>query len=173
MELAALIVAFGVLVVSGVAAAAAVVQARAASTARNEADKAVGEARSARDESARLAALATAAFVRQAEAQERANQLKEQEMAPAPWTTRFVSGALYQAVNTSGRAIHVDRFEIEPDGTERRVRLGGHEDGLYQFGDAVDYMVSRVMGANARKLTIFWRFADEPDSELSEFIITL
>jgi hypothetical protein len=82
MELAALIVAFGVLVVSGVAAAAAVVQAKAAAVSRREADKALTEARSARDESVRLAGLATTAFIRQAEAQEKSNALKEEEMRP-------------------------------------------------------------------------------------------
>lgn len=117
--------------------------------------------------------MATAAFVRQAEAQERANELKLREMTPPPWSTRYVSGDLHQAVNTSGRPIHVARFEIEPDGTEARVHLRGNPDGIYKYGDAVDYMVVRVMGPNARKLTIFWHFVGEADDDLSEFIITL
>lgn len=75
MEDAALIVSFGDLVVSGVAAAAAVVQARSAESSRLAAEEARNESRTARDEAVRLTREANAAFVRQAVAQEEANEL--------------------------------------------------------------------------------------------------
>lgn len=166
MEVAVLIVSFGMLVVSGVAATVAVVQARQAAHSERAAGK-------ARDEAQKLTETATTAFVRQAEAQERANSLKEKEMTPPAWATRYVSGDLYQAVNTSGRTIHVLSYDVQPDGTEKLVRLGGNPDGIYLYGDAVDYMVSRRMGPNARKLILNWHFDNEPAETLNQFIITL
>lgn len=174
MELAALIINFGLLVVAGAAAAAAVVQARAATRARNDAQAALVEAQKARDETRELSKVATEAFVRQAAAQERRNDLKEKEMTPSPWAVRFVSGSLHQAVNNSGKAIRVDGFQIEPEGTQRRVQIRTPDiDGLYQYGDSFDFLVSKVMGPNARKLTIHWHFEDGEGDEKNAFIIPL
>lgn len=174
MELAALIVSFGVLVVSGVAAVAAVVQARAANTSRMEADDALSEARSARDESARLAAIATSAFIRQAEAQEKANALKVEEMRPPVWTgPSHVNGDRWKLLNSSGRAIHVSEYEILPDGAENLIRLEGPEDGIYDYGDALNWIVTNRMGMRVQKLTLTWRYADEPDSPPNRFIIPM
>jgi hypothetical protein len=174
MDLAALIVSFGLLVVSGVAAAAAVVQARAAGTARDEADAAVREARDARDESARLAAVATSAFVRQAAAQERANALKEEEMRPPAWSgPKRVSGSLYRLINSSGRTIHVEEYEVLPVAAENLIQLRGPEDGMYAYGDALSWVVNNRMGLSVEKLTLVWRYADEPDGELNYFIIPM
>lgn len=174
MDLAALIVSFGLLVVSGVAAVAAIVQARAADRSRVDAEAALGEARAARDESARLAAVATAAFVRQAEAQERANVLKEDEMRPPVWSgPKWVSGSLYRLVNSSGRTIHVEEYEVLPDGAENLIQLSGPEDGMYAYGDALSWVMSNRMGLSVEKLTLSWRYADEPDGELNRFIIPM
>lgn len=174
MELATLIVNFGLLLAAGAAAVAAVVQARAANRARDDAQAALVEAKEARDETRDLSKVATVAFVRQAAAQERSNELKEREMTPAPWSVRFVSGSLYQAVNNSGRAIRVDGFNIEPDGTERRIQIRVPDsDGLYQYGDSFDFLVSKVMGLNARKLTISWYFEGDESDEKNAFIVPL
>lgn len=174
MELAALIVAFGVLVVSGIAAAAAVVQARAAAASREAADRALIDARTARDEAQELARVATNAFVRQAEAQEKANVLKEREMTPAPWSApQWISGDLHFVTNTSGRAIKVERFEVDPDNAAPLIRVQGPEDGLYHVGDSFDFMATKRLALRVRKLTLLWRFADEPEAELRQFIIPL
>ncbi len=66
-----LIVEIGLLIVTGAAAVAAVVQARMAVSARDEAQTAQAASEAARDEAVILAREANAAFVRQADAQER------------------------------------------------------------------------------------------------------
>ncbi|WP_279432157.1 tyrosine-type recombinase/integrase [Labedella populi] len=82
---------------------------REAATARNE-------SREARDESVRLATEANEAFRRQAVAQERANALKEAELASPTWSApRHVSGDLYSVINSSGRTIFIDSLDVEPD----------------------------------------------------------
>jgi hypothetical protein len=58
----------------------AYVQARAATESRKDAQTARSESLAARDEATRLAAVATTAFVRQAEAQEEANRLAEEAL---------------------------------------------------------------------------------------------
>lgn len=174
MEMAALIVAFGVLVVSGVAAAAAVVQARAANNSRIDAQAALLSAQKARDEAQELARTATAAFVRSAAAQEHANVLKEQELAVPAWTHQWVSGDMFRILNTSKRRIKVDRIDIQPDGTENTVIIAAaNESGIYEYGDVIEYLLSKRMGGNAKKLTVFWGFEDEPDEPESAFIIAL
>lgn len=174
MGLAGLVVAFGVLVVSGVAAAAAVIQARAANDAKRDAQIALTEARKARDDVQDLARVSTAAFVRQAEAQEKANLLKEEQMRPAAWSPpKWVSGDLHAVTKTSRRPIKVDSFEIEPEGAENLIRIGGPENGLYAYGDSFDYMVSNRLSVRVRKLTVNWRYEDEPKSAVSRYIIPL
>ena len=66
-----IIIEGALLLVTGGAAVAAVVQARTAVDARNDAQTAQAESEKARDEAVRLAREANASFVRQAEAQER------------------------------------------------------------------------------------------------------
>jgi hypothetical protein len=169
------------LVITGLATLAAVasalvaaVQARAAKRSDRDAAAARDEARVARDESARLAAKATTAFERQAEAQEHANALKERELAPPNWTgPRHVSGDLYAITNSSGRTVHVSRVEVTPDEAEQFFRLYGREDGVYEFGDSIEYMPGRTMGVRPQKMTMFWHFADEAEDDLRQFIIPL
>jgi hypothetical protein len=174
MEFAALIVAFGVLVVSGVAAVATVVQARAATASSVEAREAVADAKGARDEAQRLASVATAAFVRQAEAQERANELKEAEMAPPTWSgPEWKGGHRYSVTNSSGETLVVERFEVQPDGSEGRISVQDKKDGVYTYGDSFSYVTSAALQVRAEKLTVFWRRQATPDAELNEFIIPL
>lgn len=174
MELAALIVSFGVLVVSGAAAVAAVVQARQAAASKADAEAALIDARKARDEVQELARVSTAAFVRQAVAQEKANELKEDEMRPPTWTgPSWVSGDRYKLVNTSGRTLAVVEYDVQPDGAENLIHLEGPKDGLYEYGDSLSWIVNNRMGLRVKKLSIVWRFADEPDAPLSRFIIPM
>jgi hypothetical protein len=155
-------------------AVVAIVQARSAKASEADAVIARNEAREARDESARLASEANAAFIRQAAAQERANALKEEELRPPVWSNpRHISGDLYSMANSSGRTLKVERMDVEPDGTEALIRVRGNEDGVYEVGDSFDFMVMRRLSIRPRKLTLCWRFVDEPASELNKFIVTL
>ena len=94
-------------------------------------------------------------------------------MAPPDWQVKHVSNDLYAAVNTSGREIEVDRVEVKPDTAVGRVRIGLSDDGRYDYGDRVEYMVSQAFGSRAQKICIYWRFVDEPDEDPSVFIIPL
>lgn len=162
---------------AGIAAAAsavvAIVQAVKAGNAESRAIAAQSAAEAARDESAAMAAKATAAFIRQAEALEQSNRLKEEEMKPPTWSKKHVRDQLYAMVNTSMRTVFVERIEVAPEGTAGRVRFTLAEDGLYEPGDRIEYINGRIMGRNAHKFTAFWRFADEPESALSELIVSL
>jgi hypothetical protein len=171
------------LIIAGVAAFAAIasavvaiVQARQASTSKKDADAARAESQSARDESAALAAKATDAFVRSAAAQEQANAMRKAELAPPDWTgPLYVEGSMYKAVNSSGRTIVIDHFDTKPDGTEGRMNIIAHEDGVYEYGESFSWLKpGQVMGGRSpEKFTAYWRFQDEPDSELNAYIIPL
>lgn len=154
-------------------AVVAIVQAVKASKAEERASTAQVAAELARDESTALAKKATAAFIRQAEALELSNRLKQDELMPDDWTIVHINNQLYGARNTSGRNLLVDRVEVAPENASGRVHFGLQPDGVYAPGDRVEFMHSRVMGRNAHKFTIFWRYLDEPDSELNECIVPL
>jgi type II secretory pathway pseudopilin PulG len=173
MEIFVLIIS-GLAMLAGVASAiVAIQQAVKASKAEKRAIAAQASSEAARDESAALAKKATSAFIRQAEALEENNRLKREEMEPAPWTTKHVNNDLYAAFNSSGRDIVVDRVEVKPDTAVGRVRLSLADDGRYAYGDSVEFIVSQALGSRAKKISIYWRFEDEPDAELSVFIIPL
>ena len=173
MELAAIIISFALLVVSGVAAVAAIVQAKAASTSSTEAQDAVHEARVARDEARELSKIATAAFVRQAEAQERANKIREEELAPPHWTTRWAGGDLHSVANTSERPIKLHSVEALPKEAERKLYIELKDGGLYAYGDSFDYAVSKSMGARLEKMVLTYEFLDDKKHERMNFIILL
>jgi len=174
MELAMLIVTAFASVPAIASAVIAIVQARAAARSGHDAVNARNEARQARNESERLAGEANAAFVRQAEAQERANEMRQEEMRPDPWSpSTRVSGNLYRVVNTSGRRIKVESFEVDPAEAEGLIRIQGPEDGSYDYGDSFDYIAFKALSLRVRKLTISWRFWDEPSTGVSRYIIPL
>jgi hypothetical protein len=152
----------------------AVVQARAAKASERDAVDARNESRAARDESVRLASEANAAFVRQAEAQEQANALREAAMRPPVWSgPRWISGDMYALTNSSGRTVEVATIEVEPDEAEKWVRVYGPEDGIYKYGDSLEFMASNAWGIRAQKLTLHWRYEDEPDDAVRAFIVSL
>lgn len=80
MEIAALIISFAVLVVSGGAAIAAVVQAKVAVAARDDAERAEAGAQAARDETRALTRTATAAAVEQAKALQERNEIERAKL---------------------------------------------------------------------------------------------
>jgi hypothetical protein len=145
-------------------AVVAILQARGARASKRDAAEARDEARSARDESARLAAEANTAFVRQAEAQEEANRLKLAEMEPKDWVFGHVGGIRHRGTNSSRQLLLVESFDVQPDAASALVQIqSNHADGRYEYGDSFDFLVSRVSGLAAEKLTIVYR--RESDSE--------
>lgn len=158
-----------------VAAVVAVVQAARAKSSEQDAVKARIDAEMARDESARLAGLATAAFIRSADAQEQSNALKEAEMKDPLWTgPRWVSGDVHRITNTSGRTVKLESIEVEPEEAERWVSItAGTADAVYKFGHSFDVMYTNKAPVSPRGLTIIWRYEDEPDGEPNHFIMPL
>lgn len=146
----------------GAAAAFAWVQAHAAVKTLEDARDARDDARRSANESARLAAEANDAFKRQAEAQEEANRIKREEMAPKDWTVAQIDDNAWRVTNTSQRLLSGVTFNVEPDGTERLVSITtSHQDGRYEFGDSFQFGVTKVWGPNPEKLTIRYSHADD------------
>lgn len=172
-QIVGLIVSLGALVLSAGAAVAAVVQARVAVAARDDAVAARGEARAARDETVALARAANEELRRQADAGERANELREAETART-WVAKAMSPNLIRVVNATLRVIVVDQFEVLPDNAARKVRVQTEAtDARYEPGDSFDLWLSKTMGPQPRKFTARWRYEDEPAGEVSSYIIPL
>lgn len=149
----------------------AFVQARAATDSRNDAQTARKESQAARDESARLAGEANAAFVRQAEAQEEANRLKQSERYD--WTFAPIANNAWRAVNTSGRVLIDVQFHVAPDEAKSIVDVGSlHMDGRYEPGDTLVFLVKETPGIWVEKFQVSYRFVDEPDAEKRIFWFT-
>jgi hypothetical protein len=134
---------------AGVAAAVvAIVQAAAARRDRQDAEDARNESRSARDEAVRLSAEANEAFKRQAEAQEKANEIELAKM-PKPQVDWKI-----QQSGRDGRLI-VNVGDIEA----RNVVVTG-SNGVYTDresssesvmpGDSVEFHVLRTMDDSGR-----------------------
>lgn len=154
-----------------VAAWAAWAQARAARVSRRDADAARDEARAARDESARLAAEANALNQRKAEAQEEANRIEREKMAPPDWTHSFVGGSTFRVLNTSGGPLNVSEVATEPSGVGVFAFGRRGDPGVYDYGDSIEYLHHRVFGPNPEKVLITYRRnGDEKDRT---FIIPL
>ncbi len=168
MEVAALIVSFGVLVVSGAAAAAAVVQARAANAARVASEAARNESMVARDDAARLASEANDAFKRQAAAQELANEI-ELAKRPKPHVE-------WQPQQGGGRDIRllVNVGNIPAINVVATGGAGVHTDEdsrslLVVPGDSIAYYVMPTMGGVGRpRLRVEWNIEGEETVQVWE-----
>jgi len=149
------------------AAVVAIVQAASARASKRDAAKSLQAAENARDESVRLAGLATAAFIRQADAQEKANVLKEAEMTPPTWTgPRWVQGDMYRFTNTSGRSVKLETIGFDPDEASSGVRLLAASDGgVYGDKQSFDLMYRRDVPLSPRGFILTWRYLNEPDGE--------
>ncbi|KZE91945.1 hypothetical protein [Microbacterium sp. TNHR37B] len=132
------------------------------------------EARLARDESARLAGEANAAFVRQAEAQEHANRLKEKELTPPDWAAAHVQGAPFRATNTSERPLVVESIDVQPSTIADRVTIEtSHQDGRYAYGDSFDFLVVQGFGGGVEKISIRYRYESDDEVNWRTFHMTL
>lgn len=173
MDLLMLLVSAVATLAAVASAVVAVAQARSARQSESDARVARDQAQVAERETLELSRVATAAFIRQAEAQEAANRLREEERKPPAWgAPRHVSGDLFQVVNTSGRSVTVEQWDVEPEQAESLVQV--RTDSLvFAYGDSFDYLYSRRLGIRPRKLIVKWRFTDDPGGMISEFIIPL
>lgn len=154
-------------------AVVAVVQARAAKQSQDDAKTARDQAQAAERETLELSRTATAAFIRQAKAQERANELQEEASRPPTWMgPKHVNGDLWQLINSSGRAVTVVQWEVDPDEAVNLVRITAPSQ-VFEYGDSFDFMYTNRLGIRPRKLIVVWRFTDEPDSEPQRFIVPL
>ncbi|CAN7444571.1 hypothetical protein LJR045_002930 [Microbacterium sp. LjRoot45] len=150
------------------------VQARAATESRRDAQEARNEAREARDESVRLATEANAAFIRQAEAQEEANEIEREKSRPDDWSVGPAGGSMYRATNTSKRLIIVESITVQPERTKGLVHIEtNHPDGRYEFGDSFEFAVLRVSGPGPEKMTIRYRYEDNGQGDWRSLHITL
>ena len=158
MELAGLIIAFAVLVVSGVAAAAAVVQARAANRARADSEIARDQSRTARDEAAELARVATAAFVRQAEAQEEGNRIARASLPKIQpkISLRQVGNDRWMATNTGD----VTAYDAQIIVLAGYIHLNDNEPRDLHIGDSLYFNVLSASGDDPR---IRIRYEHRPD----------
>lgn len=173
MDLALLIVTAVASLAAVASAIVAIVEARRAKQSKADAAEARDAAQVAQRETVELSRVATAAFIRQAAAQERANEIREEDRRPKSWTgPRHVSGARYSVANTSERVIFVDHFEVDPDEAGNLVNFDLPSKTI-PFGGSFDYILANRMGLRARVISVFWRFDDEPDGELNEFRISL
>lgn len=148
-----------VLALAAVASAVfAYVQAKSATDSRREAQGAKVESEKARDEAVWLAKEANTAFVRQAEAQERANELAEAAM-PVPeiaWTIRRLSKSRFELVNTGdlvARNVTLAGVGAEPD----LIQIDSDEALPRDVGpgDGVAFFATMVMGPDP-KLRAEW-----------------
>lgn len=174
MEAAGLWVALAAALAGIGSAVFAFVQAKAATDTLADAQEARDEARAARDESARLAGEANAAFIRQAEAQEEANRIKLEESKPDDWSLSYVSGQLFKATNSSTRPLIEVRFEVLPEEAAGLVSIRtSHDDGRYEPGDSFSFIVARVMGPEAEKIAIRYRYESDAEDDWRTFYVGL
>jgi len=145
-----------VFTLSVVAAGIAFWQASEARAARKSAQKSSTESEAARDEARSLTLVANAAFLRQAAAQERANELAEAAL-PVPkisWTLSKISDSRYVMTNTGdllARAVTVE-------GAGERPNKVMPEDSAARDlvpGDDVAFTILRSMGPRPR-LRLNW-----------------
>lgn len=167
------LVAIGV-IVAGASAAFAWVQAHATVEALNDAREARDDARASAAESARIAGEANVAFNRQAEAQEEANRIKREEMAPDDWSFTTMSKTAVRATNTSKRHLIVTAITVQPESTAGFVLMNGlHEDGNYDFGESFTFNVVRTYGHRPEKLTINYRYEEDASDDWRTLHVSL
>ncbi len=163
MELAALIVNFALLVITGAAAIAALVQARVAQRAQQGAESARADAEQARDEALGVAKEANAAFIRQAEAQERANEIAAAQLPNdgASWTIQHINGVRYVMRNVGNRtAENLTVHEMsEPAGF---LRHDYSTPVNVPPGDVLELTVLSAWGSPNVRLQLRWHEGDGP-----------
>ena len=163
MELALLIATFAGVVVAGAAAAAAIVQTRAAIEAKGDAESARDEARKARNEAAELAAETNDAFKRQAEALEESNRIARESLPKfeVKWAYEHVQGVLYVLRNIGTK---VARGALITDTGEPigMVRPGEAARDI-EPGDSIEFRVLTGFGTPRPTFRVTWTEDDSTD----------
>jgi hypothetical protein len=175
MDLALLIVSFGGVVITAIAAAAAIVQARTAvtaktdaETARSDAIDARNESRAARNEAATLAAEANDAFKRQAAALEESNRL-QRELLPKDevrWVYEHVQGVLYVLHNTGSKTARNALISEIGDSTGW-VRPAEDVARDVPSGGGLEFHVVSAFGAPRPQFRVTWT-EDDSDEEFHD-----
>lgn len=163
-------------IVSAVAAVAAAiiagVQARAASQTLADARDARDEARLARDESSRLAAEANEARIRQARAQEEANELTKRGMPD--WMLQEAPNGVFRLVNTSGRPVLVGDMIVHPPEARENVTAHSRDAAKeLQPGDAVTFVLALRVMVRVDKVVMHYRFVGDPEDQHLSYWITM
>jgi hypothetical protein len=154
-----------------VSAVFAFMQAKAAVGSREDAETARNESRAARDEAVLLSREANAAFTRQAEAQERANEIEisKQPKKEVRWLVQQIRGTRFTATNRgsiSARSAYVvgaggDPGLIRPEETEPRdVDIDG----------SIGFLAFRVMGLDPM-VEMRWIDSETGDSRTASHVI--
>ena len=156
-----MIIAFFTFVVSGGAAVAAIVQARVAVAARDDALLARDESRVARDESVELAKRAVEATNRQADAQERLAAA----LAPKDgvvWELEHERGVLWHYRNVGNRiAENATLHEMGDDtGWVRREDFAPRN---IAPNDILEFRIASASGSPNPRIQLRWREDDEPE----------
>lgn len=150
----------------------AFVQARAATDSRNDAQIAREESQAARDESARLAGEANAAFVRQAEAQEEANRLKQRDHPD--WVFTPLGDLTWRAVNTSQQVLVDVSYHVAPSEAESLASVAtSHTDGRFDPGDSFTLQVRPGSKVWVEKFQVAYRYFDASDDEKRLYWLTV
>ena len=128
--------------IAGIAAAlVAILQAAAARRERKEAEDARNESRSARDEAVRLSKEANEAFKRQAEAQERANEI-EIEKLPKPHVRWHVQPGGRNDLRYLGNVGNLDARDVVLTGTGGAQPYKRDSTEVVAPGDSIAFRVA-------------------------------
>ncbi|MBF4632731.1 hypothetical protein ITJ42_16040 [Clavibacter michiganensis subsp. phaseoli] len=174
MEMWALIISIVAAVATAAAAGVAFVQARIAKGARDDARQAQAGSEAAAEESIALSRKATAAFERQAVAQEEANELARASLPPdvVRWEYEPVSGVVYILTNVGAR---VARGAFIEDIGEPKGLVRPQEDGPRDVvpGDSLEFVIVTAFGAPRPVFRVTWREdgSDEVRSEDTRAVI--
>lgn len=157
MELAGLIIAFAVLVVSGAAAAASVVQARLATAARADAQQALADSRTTRDEVQQLARTATEASVKQAEALIERNEIERRKLpsVEAVWSLEHIRGVRWALRNVGGSsALRANLHDVTD--SKGFLRFETNEVRDVPVDDLMEFIVLAADGSPNPRIEVRW-----------------
>ena len=157
---------------AGIAAAlVAIVQAAAAKRDRKEAEEARNESRSARDEAFRLSQEANEAFMRQAEAQERANDIESSKL-PKPHVRWQAQPGGLNEVRLLRNVGNIDARDVVLTGTGGVHPYEKESTEVVVPGDSIAfYMAPTYDDIGLPRIHVAW--VDESQEPPSAFAITV
>lgn len=160
MDIPTLILNGAAVLAAGFAALFAWMQAREAKKSREQAAA-----------SALLAEESTRAAARSAEAAEELVRIERERDKPEPWTAGWVRGETYRITNSSGELLIVERTEVGPEDATHQITFTTPTSGEFDVGDPIEFLKSRAFGKQARKITVFWRYATDDEGSYRRFVV--